>query len=1413
MPALSYVTITGTFDDGSGSPLSGAVTFTPNTTVYAAGIPVLQPGVPVEAQIVAGELFGPSGGPLTLLATDNSGLSYEGNTGFFFWSVQVVISGQTLGPWEFFLPHEPSTVDLWSLANTVPGAAGILPPAGDIGGTTTDPVVARIQGTVIEAPPGGTTEYLRGDGTWDVPPGAVSSVFGRAGAVAAESGDYTAAEVGADPSGSAASAQAAAESYAASQASAALSSAETFTTSVVAAETARAETAEALLAPKASPAFTGSPTAPTASPLTDSTQVATTAYTDAAVAAETSRAETAEALKAPLASPVLTGSPTAPTATTGDTSARIATDQFVATAVATETSRAEAAEALLAPLASPAFTGSPTAPTKPALTDNTDVATTAYTDSAVAAETSRAEAAEALKAPLASPALTGAPTAPTQTSGDSSAKIATDAFVATAVAAETTRAETAEAAAQANAEAASLPLPSGTAANGSVPVATGTGEASRWGAGGGVTVLVPAPTGATATDTPNVTAAISSLVTALASAPATLLFQDGVYQVDSNSLVIRSPNTTTVASGSNGAEPATWVAGATGTLTVTSSTSAFPSSGQLWLACSGNTVALVAYTGTSGSTFTGCTYLSGSPSGTLSAGNAVTGCLSNFTVRGSGGTVIAQAPNRSALPNNVTGNIFTVADCTDFRVETLTLDGKRDTVSPMTPLTASAASGQPSVTVAAGAGANYQAGQYLCVSGGLGTSDQLLAEGTSVGAGTPKVIASITPGGGSGGGDLITFTANLANTYTVTGTTPYTDGFGPYAYNGAFVTCYQTGYDNSVAGRTLSGEDQQCGIHIINCQRFVLSRLTGRNLWESPVKIGTGESPASLITDSCSHGLVDGCTGTHCYDQGVSVWNSTQITVTGCLENATGWTGISLTGSDNCTVTGNQVMNTVYRWVAEDAGHGITVEGGVGNQVHGNVITGGWGSGIRLIISPVKFGLPGGSGNPYLTAFLEAGTVAGTSIAVSATSALMTGGKYSFDDGYQSEAITVASIIDGTHVTIAEDVQFSHNATTTYIGPRIAQDNSVIGNTIRNVSYAQPGGTGAHSDGNGLDILAAVRNLVHGNKISRVGGSGIYMGSGTTESGGSTVQGDGTVVSQNSVRDIYGTSSGAAIYAVGSTRIQVLDNDVSNAAEVGGIKLLGVLDSRIAGNTVHDLWNAAGINTGPNSGTNCSRLIITENHLYRISQQGLALNLADSCVITGNRIWGCGTGDAGLTLYGCTNCIVEANTSNSNSIAGIKLANSSSTGCTNCRVINNTCRNDASGTGANVATNGNYSQQTGILESGNSDYNVYEANELDGNTSAQLTLAGTHSAARRNIISGSLLPPSVSTPSVPSSTTAQQNATGHDVFAYIAGGTVTAITVGSTATGITTGMVFVPAGQTITLTYSAAPTWTWIAAG
>jgi hypothetical protein len=114
----------------------------------------------------------------------------------------------------------------------------------------------------------GTSRYLREDGTWVSPAGGVTTVFGRTGAVTASSGDYSVAQV----TGA---------------------------------------------APLASPAFTGTPTAPTQATTDSSTAVATDAFV-----------KNVSATLAPLASPALTGAPTAPTASTSDTSTRIATDAF-----------------------------------------------------------------------------------------------------------------------------------------------------------------------------------------------------------------------------------------------------------------------------------------------------------------------------------------------------------------------------------------------------------------------------------------------------------------------------------------------------------------------------------------------------------------------------------------------------------------------------------------------------------------------------------------------------------------------------------------------------------------------------------------------------------------------------------------------------------------------------------------------------------------------------------------------------------------------------------------------------------------------------------------------------------------------------------------------------------------------------
>lgn len=139
------------------------------------------------------------------------------------------------------------------------------------------------------------------------------------------------------------------------------------------------QTALNLLASIASPAFTGTPVAPTPTALDNSTKLGTTAYTDAAVGVESTARSNADALKAPLASPTLTGVPAAPTAAADTNTTQLATTAYVVGQG-------------YAKLAGPTFTGTVTLPASQALvtpvlgtpTSGTLTNTTGYPWSALA---------------------------------------------------------------------------------------------------------------------------------------------------------------------------------------------------------------------------------------------------------------------------------------------------------------------------------------------------------------------------------------------------------------------------------------------------------------------------------------------------------------------------------------------------------------------------------------------------------------------------------------------------------------------------------------------------------------------------------------------------------------------------------------------------------------------------------------------------------------------------------------------------------------------------------------------------------------------------------------------------------------------------------------------------------------------
>jgi Chaperone of endosialidase len=109
-------------------------------------------------------------------------------------------------------------------------------------------------------------------------------------------------------------------------------------------------------------------------------------------------ADIASAGGAPLLSPAFTGTPTAPTPTAGDSTTKIATTAYVETAigslpagVSTWNGRTGTVTLALsdvtsvggAPLAAPVFTGAPAAPTPPALDNSTRLATTGFVTAAL----------------------------------------------------------------------------------------------------------------------------------------------------------------------------------------------------------------------------------------------------------------------------------------------------------------------------------------------------------------------------------------------------------------------------------------------------------------------------------------------------------------------------------------------------------------------------------------------------------------------------------------------------------------------------------------------------------------------------------------------------------------------------------------------------------------------------------------------------------------------------------------------------------------------------------------------------------------------------------------------------------------------------------------------------------------------
>ena len=189
-----------------------------------------------------------------------------------------------------------------------------------------------------------------------------------------------------------------------------------------------------------------------------------------------------------------------------------------------------------------------------------------------------------------------------------------------------------------------------------------------------------------------------------------------------------------------------------------------------------------------------------------------------------------------------------------------------------------------------------------------------------------------------------------------------------------------------------------------------------------------------------------------------------------------------------------------------------------------------------------------------------------------------------------------------------------------------------------------------------------------------------------------------------------------------------------------------------------------------------------------------------NCIAYNNKKAGFETFGATPARLGFTNCIAVANNvANSANIGGFHFSTGANVQVYGCLAYN-------SGSGH---------QNYGILSNSTLDNFVFQNNSVVGNVTAGMLLtqvAGASQWVKDNLgwnPRGSITPPAV-----PGSGSPIFNTSGYDVMVSLIGGTLSgAVQIGGTGVGFTATNVQyrLPVGQSITLTYTVAPTWTWFA--
>ncbi len=653
---------------------------------------------------------------------------------------------------------------------------------------------------------------------------------------------------------------------------------------------------------------------------------------------------------------------------------------------------------------------------------------------------------------------------------------------------------------------------------------------------------------------------------------------------------------------------------------------------------------------------------------------------SNFTLRGDRGSIIYHSPNTVTSPGQACHDVCIIADCTDFTIDGLTLDARRDTLAANQFLTANASSSQKNMTIQDGS--KYVVGQAVWLMGGVTANS-----GNEKNFDDPNLVITAISG------NVLTVNSNLSHTYTGTG-----------ASGGAYLTSYQTGgvVSYTAAGRSLGNEDAQNGLHLLNCQRFIIRNCIGQNTWESPLKMGTGFNP-TVTGDGCSDGIVLGNIVRHGYDQGVSVWNSSHVTVSSNWCYDAGWAGISFSHCNDCTATGNICISNLYSPASDlNEGTGIAVEGGVRVVISGNVCSANNSNGIRLNKSPLF-------GNSDTLA-----TVSG-SLSAAATSITLTGTNSNFVNGASFTVIDPNNTMiretiyctGGTNpYTISPGLRNSY-ASGANIASRYGEDVLITGN----VCSLQALGAGIHADQQtNLRVFSndcSKNGFSGGAFVDTQGTYGIHLHSyceqSVVEANTCSYNAQEGIVIDNKCRSVVVQANSAC------------NNGISGTNQKMGIKLYGAQDTTVLGNTCN--FNThSGIYT-QDGDFHTARLSLIGNTCMYNNTSGIWLdNQGTTVSVLQNKI--AYNSDSGMKITGYQNCLFQSNQCyNQNGQEGIRFDDNGSNYCLDNRVYDNLLFDDRGGSA---------SQSWGIRELGNTARTILRGNEVYGSTNAaQVSLATT----------------------------------------------------------------------------------------